>query len=141
MYREACPPLSAERVASLRTLVDRLDIRPGPGGSRISDYTATQALYHAELRDVFPGHWTRAMVVALYPSSQLVAHTDPSILPSVRYHLPLQLNEGCWVFSAGVWTQLHLGHIYAMHPHEIHGAVNWGSTLRLHLAVDVVVAT
>ena len=138
MYREACPPLSAERVASLRALVDRLDIKPGPGGSRISDYAATQALYAPVLGDVFPGRWTRAMMVALYPSSQLVAHCDPSILPCIRYRLPLQLNDGCWVFSAGVWVQLQLGHIYAMHPHELHGAVNWGPTLRLHLAVDCV---
>jgi hypothetical protein len=138
MYREACPPLSAERVAGLRALVDRLDIRPGPGGSRISDYAATQALVELHLRDVFPGRWTRAMVVALYPSSQLVAHCDPSILPSVRYHIPLQVNDGCWVFSGGHWDQLSLGHVYAMHPHEIRGAVNWGATLRLHLAVDHV---
>lgn len=136
MYQELPWTVSDERLAQLRTLTEALDCAPGPGGSRCTDFRLTQALYQPVLKDLFPRPWTRAMVVVLYPSSQLVAHADPSIQPSVRYHIPLLVNEGCWVFSTGVWTQLQVGHVYAMHPHEVHGAVNWGEARRLHLAID-----
>ena len=75
------------------------------------------------------------MVVALYPSSQLVAHCDPPI-PETRVHVPLQMNPGCWVFHRESWQQLALGSAYTMDPSERHGAVNWGPDLRLHLVID-----
>ena len=105
-----------------------LDVAPGPGGSRISDASICAAL----LPDWAHG---RLQVVALYPSSQLVAHVDPPI-DGVRWHVPLAVNPGCWVFHGGAWQQLERGQCYAMDPTEIHGAVNWGETLRLHLVSD-----
>lgn len=137
MYQEQAFHLSTSRIAALRRLTDRLDIRPGPGGSRCSEYIATRRVYEPELRDLFPPPWTQAMIVALYPSSQIVSHRDPAIT-GTRYHLPLQTNEHCWVFHDGVWVQLAEGRCYAMDPSDLHGAVNWGDTLRLHLAIDVV---
>ena len=55
-----------------------------------------------------------------------------------RYHIPLQINPGCWVFSDCVWQQLELGVVYEMDPTKPHGAVNWGDTVRLHLLIDRV---
>lgn len=75
------------------------------------------------------------MLVVLYPSAQLVGHRDPPI-DGVRHHIPLALNDGCWVFHAGMWRQLEEGHCYIMDPTEQHGAVNWGPTRRIHLAID-----
>jgi hypothetical protein len=139
VYRELPWTLPLDRLAQLQALTARLDCAPGPGGSRCTDFTTTQAVYEPVLRDLFPGRWTRAMVVVLYPSAQLVAHRDPPI-EGIRYHLPLQLNPGCWVFHAGVWRQLAEGHVYEMDPTEEHGAVNWGATTRMQLAIDVVTA-
>jgi aspartyl/asparaginyl beta-hydroxylase (cupin superfamily) len=81
-------------------------------------------------------HRGRGGFVALYPSSQLVAHRDPPIT-GTRFHVPLVVNDGCWVFHGGWWQQLQLGHLYAMDPTVEHGAVNWGTDRRVHLMVDV----
>lgn len=137
MYHELSLVLPPARVEALLALTSQLDCRPGPGGSRCTDFVATQRLYEPVLKDVFPGRWTRAMVVVLYPSSQLVGHQDPPI-EGVRTHVPLALNPGCWNFHAGVWIQLQEGHLYEMDPTAPHGAVNWGTTIRLQLAVDEV---
>lgn len=75
-------------------------------------------------------------LIGLLPSQQIVLHADAPI-PGVRHHVPLQINEGCWCFSGGVWRQLELGRVYTMDPSQPHGAVNWGTTLRLHLMIDV----
>ena len=117
-YVERVGVLAPEDIASYTALALRADLAPGPGGSRITPLGQG---------------WN---VVALYPSSQLVGHTDPPI-KGTRYHVPIQMNDGCWVFSGGEWRQLEVGHTYEMDPTEVHGAVNWGHTLRLHLMVDV----
>ncbi len=137
MYQELTWRLSSERVASLIGLTASIDCAPGPGGSRCTDFAKTQAVYEPALKDLFPWSWTRAMLVVLYPSAQLVAHRDPPIR-GTRFHLPLALNDGCWVFHAGVWRQLEAGRCYQMDPTDWHGAVNWGSTIRMHLAIDML---
>lgn len=127
---------TADRLALLR-LIAPLDISPGPGGSRMSDSLQTMALLAPHLGKIFPDRWTRAHVVALYPSSQIVAHRDAPI-DGRRYHIPLDLNFGCWVFHGGYWQQLTEGAVYAMDPTLEHGAVNWGTTRRLHLLIDQI---
>lgn len=82
-------------------------------------------------------HIVQTRLVGLLPSQQLVAHTDPPI-SGIRHHLPLQSNPGCWVFHDGVWQQLEVGRMYTMDPTKPHGAVNWGTELRLHLMIDVL---
>ena len=116
-YVERAGAVSADEIAQADRRARAADIAPGPGGSRITP---------------IGDGWS---VVALYPSSQLVGHTDPPI-QGRRYHVPIQTNAGCCVFSDGVWQQLVEGHIYEMDPTVVHGAVNWGHTLRLHLMVD-----
>ncbi len=103
-----------------------VDLAPGPGGSRITPCGTVT------LED----RVCRAAMVALYPSSQLVAHTDPPIAGR-RFHIPLVVNDGCWVFHDGTWQQLQVGRVYQMDPTQVHGAVNWGTERRLHLMVDV----
>jgi hypothetical protein len=139
MYKEHPHYLTKSDVNKLLTLVSQLDIAPGPGGSRISDYETTFRVFKdaiATYVPIFDGTVSQIMVVALYPSSQLVGHKDPPIRGK-RYHIPLQMNDGCWVHHDGVWVQLQKGHIYEMNPAEFHGAVNWGHEIRLHLAIDV----
>ena len=125
-----------ERVGALVALSQRLDLRPGPGGSCATARRETESLFAPVVGDVFRGAWTGAMLVGLHPSSQIVAHRDPPIRGR-RVHLPLAVNEGCWVFHGGIWQQLTVGRGYQMDPAEEHGAVNWGSTLRVHLVIDL----
>jgi hypothetical protein len=118
---------TTEEIADILQILKPVDIAPGPGGSRISAViTQTIPLFRAGT----------ARLVALYPSSQIVAHCDPPI-PGLRYHLPLQVNDGCWVFSDGTWQQLEVGVVYQMDPSLRHGAVNWGHEVRIHLMLDV----
>ena len=77
----------------------------------------------------------KVQLVGLLPSQQIAAHADQPI-QGVRYHVPLQTNEGCWSFHGGQWIQLKVGKVYRMDPAEMHGAVNWGSEVRLHLMID-----
>lgn len=104
--------------------------------SAMTDHDKTKAAVSPLLCPFFPGKWTNCKVVSLRPSGQIVAHRDEPIT-GTRYHLPLQINEGCWVFHSGVWSQLEIGQVYQMDPAEPHGAVNWGETPRLHLLLDV----
>lgn len=77
-------------------------------------------------------------VVSLLPSQQIVAHCDQPLPDGViRYHLPLQTNFGCWSYHGGDWQQLDVGRVYSMDPAVEHGAVNWGSEIRMHLLLDV----
>jgi hypothetical protein len=101
------------------------DLAPGSGGSRITPCGPVTV-------GALVG---RGAFVALYPSSQLVAHVDPPIAGR-RFHVPLVVNDGCWVFSDGHWQQLAVGRVYQMDPTIVHGAVNWGTERRLHLMVD-----
>jgi capsular polysaccharide biosynthesis protein len=102
----------------------------------MSDAPKTEAVYAPLLQPVLPLPWVQARLVALYPSKQIAQHCDAPIV-GVRYHLPLQLNPACWVFHDGTWQQLEEGQLYQMDPTRPHGSVNWGSTLRVHLMVDL----
>lgn len=116
--------LSAAQIASVLVRSQTIDLSPGPGGSRITPI---------DLRDQFGDD--RTAIVVLYPSAQLVGHRDPPIV-GTRYHVPLIVNAGCWVFHGGTWQQLEIGRAYQMDPTEDHGAVNWGAERRLHLLID-----
>lgn len=135
MYLEQPWRLDPIEIATLLAISARLDLAPGPGGSRITPLGPAVEEAREVLSDLAP-RWTAAAVVALYPSAQLVAHRDPPI-EARRYHVPLVVNPGCWVFHEGMWQQLNVGRVYAMDPTETHGAVNWGADIRLHLMVDV----
>lgn len=135
MYQTHPLRLSPEQVERVARLAETLDLRPGPGGSTASADAVTTPWFQAVLSEAFPAPWVRSMVMALWPSSQLVAHRDPPIT-GTRHHLPLRVNPGCWVFHAGTWQQLTAGQVYQMDPTDLHGAVNWGDTVRLHLVID-----
>jgi len=122
-------------VEPLLALAETFDLTPGPGGSRMTDWQATKAVFESVL-PTWGRRWLQAALVLLYPSSQLVGHADPPI-EGGRYHLPLAQNEDCWVFHDGTWQQLQVGRWYKMDPALPHGAVNWGTTRRMHLLVDV----
>ena len=138
MYVDVGEPLTDWQVAQLALLVNRLDLAPGPGGSRITSAWALEPELSQVLGKQRIPRWTTwkaTQAVVLYPSSQLVAHVDPPI-SGRRFHIPLVVNDGCWAFSDGHWQQLVVGQVYQMDPTVVHGAVNWGTERRLHLMVD-----
>lgn len=137
MYQDTSFRVNALFLDEFVRRAQSLDIAPGPGGSRFSDYDASlPALAPAiDLLDIFRPV-ERIAVVALYPSSQIVAHVDANPDQWRRFHIPLQLNDRCWVFHDGDWQQLVVGRVYQMDPTKVHGAVNWGTEVRLHLLVD-----
>lgn len=135
MYERLAPALTPGQVEALQALLPKLDLAPGPGGSRITPL----ASFTDDALAIIGTGWgavEHAAAVILYPSSQLVAHTDPP-LPAPRLHLPLVVNPGCWSFSDGHWQQLAVGEVYRMDPSVVHGAVNWGATPRIHLMLDL----
>lgn len=135
--RQASPEQLAQAIALVKDYVDTA-LLPGPGGNRITALGSVQGQMFLALAAVFPaGVWHRPAVVALYPSQQIVGHRDEPI-EGVRFHMPLRVNDGCWVFHDGTWRQLVAGRVYRMDPTEWHGAVNWGDAVRWHLMVDVV---
>lgn len=135
MYVEQPLLVTAAALSAFRALSRAVDVKPGPGGSRITPIANASAWYEA-LGPEFGSRSPALAIVALYPSSQLVAHCDPPI-NAIRYHVPLVVNTGCWVFHDGAWQQLEVGRVYRMDPTQIHGAVNWGTEVRLHLILDV----
>ena len=124
MYLEQSGSLRGDVVAWLLERSRAVDLAPGPGGSRMTPLPEVEVLGAG-----------RYVLVALAPSSQLVAHRDPAI-QGRRVHVPLRTNPGCWSYHGGVWQQLEVGHVYEMDPTVEHGAVNWGTETRLHLMVD-----
>jgi hypothetical protein len=134
VYVEQGGGLSSSQVAALVALSRGVDLRPGPGGARITPVNLDD-VSGALPATLPPRH--QAQFVLLLPSAQLVGHIDPPV-PNQRFHIPLIVNDGCWVFSAGTWQQLEVGKIYQMDPTQVHGAVNWGAETRVHLILDTV---
>ena len=138
MYVALPYQFSASEIAGLLAKVANLDLAAGPGGTRMSDDTSTR-FYLQEALQIHPPFrpaWLYASVVAIYPGNQIQSHRDAPIAGR-RLHVPLQQNLGCWSFHDGEWAQLVLGQTYGIDPSLEHGALNWGSTLRLNLLVDV----
>jgi hypothetical protein len=135
MYQSLPLHLSPEQLDRFRQLATCVDLSPGPGGSRMSPPYETDTVFRPELQAILPGSYLYVTVVALYPGAQIQAHVDAPV-HGVRHHIPLVLNDDCWVFSAGDWQQLDEGQIYVMNPTVPHGSLNWGATRRLHLLVD-----
>lgn len=123
-------------LANLQHWMRTVTLNPGPGGSGMSDKEETEAVFwDSPIIEYVPLEWSNCRLVGLWPSQQIPLHSDAPI-HGTRYHIPLQTNDGCWVYSDGVWQQLELGRIYTMDPTKPHGAVNWGEELRIHLMID-----
>jgi hypothetical protein len=134
----------AEQVAYLLSRLSVFDLS-APGGSFMPESDRVKARFYPFLKDSFKGVWAYATLVVLEPSAQIVAHKDEWTGALTRYHIPLQLNEWCWVYTEADWRrdvgfngwqQLELGYVYKMNPGLPHGAVNWGTTRRIHLLID-----
>lgn len=105
--------------------------------SQMTDDAGTRRAVGPFLLDHLAEPWRWVTLVSLLPSQQIVAHRDPALPAGLtRYHLPILTNDHCWSFAGGVWQQLKVGVIYQMRPEVEHGAVNWGSEVRVHLLVD-----
>lgn len=132
--------LSKAKLQELQQAAQGVDLQPGPGGSGMSEIVSTMQHMVPTIGTVLSlrGVLQQARLVGLWPSQQIAKHCDAPLAPGVvRYHLPLQTNDGCWSYAGGVWAQLGAGEIYRLDPTEEHGAVNWGSEIRVHLMIDV----
>ena len=82
-------------------------------------------------------------LLGLLPGGVIPPHKDkPNTENNIsedltRYHLVLTTNPGCWQYHSGQWQQLEHGYLYTMDPQLEHASVNWGSTTRLHLILDI----
>jgi hypothetical protein len=129
--------VSAWTIGELCRCAESLGATTPRAASQMTDDAATRLAVGDLLREYLREPWRWVTFVSLLPSQQIVAHRDPP-LPAglIRYHLPILTNPGCWSFSGGSWQQLAVGTIYTMAPEVDHGAVNWGSVVRVHLLVD-----
>jgi hypothetical protein len=127
------PPMSADECATLSAKILRVGLlQPGPGGTAIIGFSGEGIV---EMIGAPPQTIVRIALACIWPGSQIQAHADAPI-PEERIHIPIQANSGCWSFSDGQWQQLRVGCPYLMDPAIEHGAVNWGSDLRIHLMID-----
>ena len=129
MYEALALRLGVEDVGRLYGHVRHGDISPS-GQARAGE------VVRPVLGGVFPGPWVSIMVMPVAQGQQIAAHTDQMAPQVARYHIPLLLNPGCWVFHGTGWQQLEEGQCYRMDPRVLHGAVNWGTTPRYHLIID-----
>ena len=141
MYQPTPLQFHSDQVAHLLGLALSLNLQPGPGGAGMTPQSETRLLFEPVLKPYFSGTWYACTVVGLWPSQQIPLHADAKIL-GVRYHLPLQTNLRCLSFTEaedGViyCHKLYEGQVYTLDPTLPHGAVNWGSEVRLHLMIDV----
>lgn len=139
MYQIDSRTYEPKRLAHWLLLAQQMNLTPGPGGSTMTNFRAALKLYGEDLDYLFgAGNVKQATLVVLAPSSQIVGHKDsPNDVHGRRLHIPLQTNPGCWSFHDGRWQHLEIGYGYWMDPTVEHGAVNWGTSTRLHLMVDV----
>lgn len=114
------------------------------GGAR-STYTrtdphATRVALHPLLAAIFPGQWSAAYVVVVWPQGLIPLHVDDgtATCQGTRSHLVVQTNAGAWSFHDGLWQHLDEGGIYRGDPAREHAAVNLGTTPRIHVMVDVL---
>jgi 3-oxoacyl-[acyl-carrier-protein] synthase-3 len=68
--------LADHEIATFLAISATLNIDPGPGGSRMTNHDDVYQRYHPLLESWFPKRWAYCTLVALYPSSQIVAHAD-----------------------------------------------------------------
>lgn len=137
MYVEDKRHFGTDTIDLWRAMTEPFAAPPaGCPGSYFAPYKLAMDLYGQSVRVLFPEEITQVTIVGLLPSAQIVGHKDAPIVGR-RIHIPLQTNPGCWSFSGRTWQRLQLESGYWMDPTEVHGAVNWGETVRLHLVVDV----
>lgn len=144
MYRRTQLVIPADEMAALKDYVERyVDLSPMPGsvGSRITTLTTEQAESVCQILHLQPGARTMA-VVTLHVNQQIPAHRDAFDAELIRYHVPITTNPLAWSLSEADdgtkidWQHLDVGHVYALNPTRLHGAVNWGDQPRVHLMVD-----
>lgn len=141
MYQPTALRFHPDHVAELLRLALSLDPKPGPGGSGMTFQGETLLLFEPVLKPFYRGTWYGCTVVGLWPSSQIPLHVDGPIL-GVRHHIPLQTNARCLSFTESERGVIHChklyeGQDYTLDPTVPHGAVNWGTTVRFHLMIDV----
>lgn len=125
--------------AALDALIPLGVLQPPAASYMTPDDLTREALVSVleDLQGLFPAPWKWVTAVSLLPSQQIVAHRDQPLPAGLtRYHLPLLTNSGCWSYADRHWRHLILGTVYELDPAEEHGAVNWGSEVRVHLLID-----
>lgn len=106
----------------------------GPGWGSVTDRIGLQAAFG----HLAKGDWAEALLVGIKPNGIIPLHTDaPSFTPTKRHHFVLSTNPACWCFHDGTWEHLPEGSRWEMDETLPHAAVNFGTTTRYHLIVDL----
>jgi len=113
--------------------------------SRGGAFAATPALkfcpYVTEVLDHFPAERNRVRLMRLRPGGHILRHSDPlhTIASGlVRLHVPMLTNPEVRFTVNDVRVPLQAGetwHVDVRFPHEV---ANLGSTMRVHLVMDLV---
>lgn len=122
----------------LHDLVPQLSPQKSAQGYGTTESARTIALFQPYLAAVFPGVWTYAICAVIWANGSIPPHQDGDTVRehSTRHHLVISTNPHAWTWHGGTWQQLGQDGIYQMDPLEMHAAINWGSTPRIHLVVD-----
>lgn len=146
MYHQHDRRINPATLERWRDYARRMGADKPIAASAMSNDLPTRALFGDDLATIFQTPWEWVTVVSLAPSQQIVAHRDQPLANGLkRFHVPFLTNKGCWVYHWGLerdpygqekWQRLEKGWVYEMDPAGLHGAVNWGETMRLHLMID-----
>lgn len=101
---------------------------------------AKMAIMEEEIaKNYLSGQMARAMISRLDPGSTIFWHVDdgPYHSKTVRFHLPLLTNPGCYLYSGPEMQHVPVGMLTYFNNKPRHCAANWGQTMRLHLIFEM----
>lgn len=114
-------------------------------GPRLSEHVIPTEICHGYLNEVINQltncHLNphKARIIRLSAHSSSIWHRDaPSDFYRVRLHIPIITNKYCFFETEAETEHLEAtGNGYLLFVNQIHRVVNWGSTDRYHLVIDV----
>ena len=89
----------------------------------------------------------QADIARMKPSGDTVMHNDTRYQQrySRRYNIAISTNDNCWLYhysydldNGGKRDHINEGEVWELNNKITHTAVNWGSTWRTHLIIDVM---
>lgn len=97
--------------------------------------------YFEEILKMFSAKVARTRISTLNPGEAVTAHVDANAKYVLRAHIPITTNDESYsyYFENGEEKRIHMkpGFIYILNPGVPHGAINNGTTSRVHLVVGL----
>jgi hypothetical protein len=138
MYEQTIRSVDEKETRRLAGLASHCAPRFNEHGCATTDRALTAQVYGSFLDEweALHGPWRHCSLAVLAPNGVCHLHSDD---PQARNRLMfvLQTNPDAWCFHDGHWQQLQLGGVYQVDATRPHAAVNLGTDLRIHLAVDL----